>query len=181
MSNYYQYDGKGPLRVIIYVLVFFLAMILYSFLSSCSVQSHMARKRDKAMRACDVLFPPTSTIVTNTQYIPGLTVYDTAEIYVDCDSVLLSSKMSPVNSVQIRRVKVPCPPSTHKVDTVVRTVTETKTNTIKEQVLTQDLAAAQADVDRLKKGRTTWRWIAIAGIVLLLGGTALKIFTKRLG
>jgi hypothetical protein len=134
-----------------------------------------ARKPDAALKFCADRFPSEVKTITDTKYLPGQTVYDTAMVYVDCDSVLSSSKLRGSNTVQIKRVAIPCPPSSHTTDTVVKTITNTVTNTAKELLLTKERDEATANAAKQRKGKRTWMFIGLGGLAVLVAGFVLRL------
>lgn len=180
--SYHDYPKNNPLNFLLAGFLF-VVFILCLMFSSCSVQKRIGglaiKHPDEFKRACVLVAPPEIKTVTNTEYLPGIPVVTIDTVYGDCDPVIKYVDGKKV--VTIQRVKMPCPPSSVRVDTIVKTSTITIENTAKIDVLSKDLTTCQAETDRLKKGRSTWRFIALGALVLLLGGAALKIFTKRLG
>jgi len=154
------------------------------FFSSCNAERKMAamavRHPDAALKVCALVAPTKKEVVTNTEtkIVTGPTIYDTALVYIDCDSVVKESQRNP--KVLTKMVRVPCPASTHRVDSVFTTVTITITKTDTKQVtlLQKELTASKSDTERLQKGRSTWRWIALGLIVCIVGFGAFKIFGK---
>ena len=171
-----NYTGWLLLGFVVSVLIF--ALIFSSCSPTKRIGGLAVKHPDAVKRVCADMFPPEVKTVTNTEYIHGATIYDTAMVFVDCDSVIAMAKSHGKDGktmVQTKLVRVPCPPSTHSVDTFVKTETITIENKAKIEVLTKDLADSRADEDRLRKGRNTWRYIALGALVMLLGGAVLKL------
>ena len=170
---------------ILFTVIALLSIAVFVVMSmmSCSPTKRIgglaSKHPDAALAVCVRMFPPKVETVTDTRYLPGrIDTLPGETFYVDCDSVIHSSKLRGENIVRIKRVAVPCPPSTHRVDSVFITKTITVTNTAKEQLLTKENTDLTADNDRLKKGRSTWRWIALGALLLIVGGAVLKIMGK---
>lgn len=185
--SYHNYPKNNPLNFLLAGFLF-VVFILCLMFSSCSPTKRLgglaAKHPDAALKVCANMFPVKVETVTNTEYVAGATVYDTSVVYVDCDSVIKSANSTNVNGSQkvlTKLVRVPCPPSTHRVDSVFKTITITKTDTKQIKLLEKNLVASESDAERFKKQRNTFMWITGILGVLLLGGAALKIFTKRLG
>lgn len=167
-SHSYDYPKGNPINFLIagFLFVIFLLCLIFS---SCAPAKRLgaisAKHPDAARRVCVAMFPPEIKTVTDTKYLQGETIYDTAMVYVDCDSVVKLAKTDP--RIIVKQVKVPCPPSSHRVDSVFKNTTVTIINKEKERVLEQDLAKSEAKADKLKHARNNWRWVA-AGLALLL-------------
>lgn len=99
----------------------FFACILAVLLSSCYT-SRVARKQvikaqtnhpDIVASACALYYPPKDSQVISTQYIQGAT--DTLLQYVEVECPNLHDTIPG----PVQKIKVPCPPSTHRVDTFI--------------------------------------------------------------
>jgi hypothetical protein len=116
------------------------------------------------------MFPPKKEIVTNTETrtVEGPTIYHFDTVTADCDTVYKVGGK--------RIVRIPCPPSTHKTDTVFTTTTVTTTKTDEKQVmlLQKQLAASESDTDKFKsRSRKQWWAIGIMGAIIA-GSVAMK-------
>lgn len=143
---------------IIYVILgLFGIFTLCLFLSSCNMAKRCAR-----------LYPPIIYDSTRIEVTPGETVYRFDTVTVDCDSVFQfwNKKQAltpgiPAIFPKTGKVRVPCPPSTHRIDTI----TIDKTKTI--------VSTAERDALRIAESKLTTRtrnmWIAIVIAALLLG------------
>lgn len=98
----------------------FLACILAVLLLSSCYTSKVAKKQViKAQTnhpaivasACALYYPPKDSQVINTQYIQGAT--DTFLQYVEIECPATND----TTPGAVQKIKVPCPPSTHRVDT----------------------------------------------------------------
>jgi hypothetical protein len=70
--------------------------------------------------ACISYYPTKDSIVERKIYLPGKVVTLPGKtITINCDSIVAAAKSTPSNStlVSSKSVSVPCPPSTHQVDT----------------------------------------------------------------
>jgi hypothetical protein len=86
-----------------------------------------ARHAGTVAMLCTQFYPPKDSVHTELQYLQGETRYLPGEIkYVNCDSG---------SNKQNRRVAVPCPPTTYRVDTIRDKSSVYLVNRAKEQVL----------------------------------------------
>lgn len=189
-SHSYQDDepadnSKGFGRILALAL-FLIALALSIAATSCMTEKRAlkkmggiaARQPDAALRFCAGQFPPTVETITNTEYLPGETKYLPGRLLtVDCDSARAAMGGAQTGTGKSTRVlvNVPCPPSSTRVDSFIKTITVTKTNTAKEQLLTQENTDLKADNTRLKKGKKTATIAASALGVLLVAGFVLRL------
>lgn len=99
----------------------FFACILAVLLSSCYT-SRVARKQvikaqtnhpEIVASACALWYPPKDSQVISTQYIQGATDTLLQYVEIECPSIHDTTPGA------VQKIKVPCPPSTHRVDTFV--------------------------------------------------------------
>lgn len=174
-----RYNLLHSIACTVIALLSIVALLL--IFSSCNPVKRLgglaAKMPVAARKVCNTMFPPDVSIIhdtsTNTviEYRKGepLTVYS----YADCDSAIKASKPG-------TRLRIPCPTSTHVVDTlkikttITTTVTKTIINTSKEKEL-------QHDLDKMTTGRNRWRWIGGIGLLLIAGVVGWKILKGKFG
>lgn len=109
---------------------------------------------------CGNWYPPKETTVTNTEYKPGVTVYHTDTVKVDCDSVV---KNHAGNAV----VYLPCPPQSVRVDTFYSVSVKTVENTARVEALQLTCNKEHDRAEQLLHERNLWRIIALACIAVI--------------
>lgn len=186
MSN--KTISYGVERVVIVVLCMLAAVAVMLLFVGCSPTKRLTNLHvkypDAGLKVCASLYPAETKVVRSTEYVMGEAVnhYDTVQI--DCDSVVASYRGSHVatsgNVATSRMVRIPCPPSTVRIDTVKLTTNTVTVDTKKVNQLTKDNAGLQAEFERVQGGRNVWRWIAIGALVVVLGGLALKVFGSKI-
>ena len=175
------------------VLIFALALMLLGLFTGCNTLKVDRKRVSKvAFRHPGVLteycaskFVGKDSIHTEIKYLPGKVDTIPGEVIViDCDSVKKDSTKSHV-------VRIPCPPSTHTVDTINHTETRTVTDpaaVAKIQLLTDSLNIYKAkltvkteDLKVTKCDLRTWKLRAwgIFGIFLILAIIKLYIKWRR--
>lgn len=124
-------------------------------------------------KICADAYPVRVIDSTRTEYLPGQVITKTDTVEADCP---------PNASGEVIRVKVPCPPSTNRVDTFMSVQFRQVENTAKIVALEAERDAAVADVaseksrgDRLEKGRNTWRFIGLGSLALIAVAIVLKV------
>src|SRR5690606_3424613 len=137
------------------------AFILMLTMSACTAIDKLAYSETKAVKQvakagyyypeitlayCNDKYP----FIPSIEYVKGDTIYAYDTVTVDCDTV----QGRVINSVVTKIVKVPCPPSTHSVDTVFKTVEDAKKVEAAEAkilTLTADKAKAEQRAETYKK------------------------------
>lgn len=109
---------------------------------------------------CANWYPPKETSVTKTEYKPGLTVYHTDTVRIDCDSVVKSGSENGI-------VYVPCPPQSVRVDTFYTSSFTTVENTARIMALQQTYNKEHDRAEQLLHGRNLWRIIALVCIAAI--------------
>jgi len=172
------------------VLIFTLALMLLGLFTGCnSLKVDRKRVSKVAFRHPGVLteycaskFVGKDSIHVETRYLPGRVDTLPGEVIViDCDSVKK-------DSTKPRIVKVPCPPSTHTVDTLYRDSVIVKTDpaaVAKIQMLSDSTAFYKAKASTYKEQlndatassrRWKYRLLAVFGLIVLF--ILIKIFPK---
>lgn len=178
-ERYYKnFDDRRWQRTLLQALMLIAAAFLVGAILSCTSAKRCAR-----------LYPVKERTVTTTEIVPGETVYIRDTVTGDCSGVLYEWALRHGMEAEARRtvskataqIRVPCPPSEHRVDTAKTTVTVTVENTAKIDALSKDLHRSQA-----KLGIATKVIIAESLLLLLLllwriygskaGGLISKIF-----
>lgn len=143
---------------------------LFAFLvlSGCYTQRKAERQVLKAQTRypevvandCGNWYPPKEVTVTKTEYKPGVTVYHSDTVKIDCDSVV---KNGTGNTV----VYMPCPPRSERVDTFYSTHTKTVENTARIAALQQLYNKEHDRAGQLLHGRNIWRIVALVCIAVI--------------
>lgn len=123
-------------------------------------------------KICADAYPVRIIDSTRTEYLPGQVVTKTDTVTAEC----------PPNAAgEVVRVKVPCPPSSYRVDTVQTVQFRQVENTAKVKALEAERDDAKAETiktqergDRLEKGRNTWRVIGLGSMALIAVAVVLK-------
>lgn len=117
---------------------------------------------------CADKYPPKDSIHRETIYIPGKNTTTPGETkYVNCDSGKNKGNA---------RVAVPCPPSTHRVDTVRDNNTVYLVNRAKEQAQEMEIAKLQQENAALKTDKEWMKiWAIGASVLFILAGILLLI------
>lgn len=134
----------------------------------------------KSAKWCAQRYPVEVKTVTNTYVADGETVYVYDTVTADCDEVLtewarrygMGEQAKEVIATGASKIRVPCPPSSHRVDTLKVTNTVTVENT-------HERDEYKADAARLRRGRNTWRWIGGSFILLAVGGVVWKVLSWK--
>lgn len=136
-------------------------------LSGCYTQRKAERQLVKAQARypqvvandCGNWYPPKEMTVTQTEYKPGIPVYHTDTVTIDCDSV--------IKNVKGGVVYMPCPPRVERVDTFYTTSVRTVENTAKITALQQSYDQERDRAERLLWERNLWRIIALVSIAII--------------
>ena len=94
------------------------------FIIACNTQKLAIKRVDKISHKypeviaekCKASFNPTDSIYESIVYLPGDTEYIDTYVTVNCDSIVRYVK----DTLYIKGVKTKCPPSSNRVDTVVK-------------------------------------------------------------
>lgn len=80
---------------------------------------------------CAKKYNNTDSVREIIQYLPGQVIFDTNLVYINCDSILkVKDTIKKVNTK-----KIPCPPSTYKIDTILKDKFVYISNDAQERVL----------------------------------------------
>lgn len=109
---------------------------------------------------CGNWYPPKETSVTKTEYKPGVTVYHSDTVRIDCDSVIKNGAGGNV-------VYLPCPPQSVRVDTFYTSSFTTVENTARVAALQQTYNKEHDRAEQLLHGRNLWRIIALVCIAAI--------------
>lgn len=119
---------------------------------------------------CSDFYPPTESITERIEYLPGeVLIIPGDTVNVDCDTVGPGEL-----------VRIPCPPSSHRTDTVYRDRQTQLVDRGRIQELEFQASDYRERYMKAKVGRDTWRTIGLAGIGLavlwILSKTVLRKF-----
>lgn len=154
MENYedeYLDKDYGFVKRLLAVIIFICAMAV--ILCSCVT----AKK-------CAARYPPNIYDSTRIEMVMGDTQYLYDTVTADCDSLLfewairngMAQAALQALDKRVGKIRVPCPPSTHRVDTV-------KTDRLRQIERTDKLVAMQKQLDK----KTWWvKWLTRISLVL---------------
>jgi len=121
-------------------------------LTSCYTQKWASKKISKVayeqpivlIQECLTRFPSKDSIYEKIEYIQGATIITHDSVTIDCDSVIkaLNSKTPSTSSIG-KLIKVPCPPSTHQIDTVFKEKVTTEQDAVKIFIIGKCLQSIQ--------------------------------------
>lgn len=153
-------------------------IITLALCSSCYTPQRAAKQVAKAQAVhpvvvgglCSDFYPPTESITERIEYLPGeVRIIPGDTVIVDCDTV---------SSGEL--VRIPCPPSSHRTDTIYRYLQTQVVDKGRIQELEAQASRHQEAYIKVKVGRDTWRTIGLAGIGLavlwILSKTVLRKF-----
>lgn len=109
---------------------------------------------------CGKWYQPKESSVIRTEYKPGLTVYHSDTVRIDCDSVIKGGEGNGI-------VYVPCPPQSVRVDTFYTSSFTTVENTARIMALQQTYNKEHDRAEQLLRGRNLWRIIALVCIAAI--------------
>lgn len=153
---------------------------------------------DILARYCGTAYPIQAFDSVRVEYRPGRVVTDTSWLTVDCDSVLRADLNPTKSGLNKSVVRVPCPPSTHRIDTVYKERFRTEESTAKlaaqdslharerrdwEAKLAESEKQKNAEVvahAETKTGSKTRLWFAIGGWGLIALVFAVRFLKPRL-
>lgn len=146
----------------------FVCLCVLLLLSGCYTQRKAERQLLKAQARypeivatdCGNWYPPKELTVTKTEYKPGVTVYHSDTVTIDCDSVVKNSAGDNV-------VYLPCPPRTERVDTFYTSSVKTVENTARITALQQLYDKEHDRAERLLHERNIWRIVALVCIAAI--------------
>jgi len=156
-------------------------LIILITLTSCS-QKWYAKK-------CNKRFP----VIENTKEIIKQIEGKTDTLYIEpmevnCDSIVRDEiERAKVSNIQYvpKLIKVPCPPSTHRVDTIQNTITITKKDSAGNFLLQSELShlrfktqtQSEKIIEQAKTIRKFYFW-GLSTILLIAGLIFLKFYFK---
>lgn len=146
-------------------------------LSGCYTQRKAERQVIKAQAhypqvvaaGCGNWYPPKETTITRTEYKPGVTVYRSDTVKINCDSVVKNGKGDNV-------IYMPCPPQSRRVDTFYTTSIQTVENTARITALQQSYNQEHDRAERLLWERNLWRMTALIAIAAIGIYVVIKFF-----
>lgn len=138
----------------------YLILIVF-FLASCSTYKRAYNKAYKShkinklgfLKASLELYSPKDSVFKETTYIKGDTIYAKGDtILVDCKD---------------KKIKVPCPPSFHRLDTMYINTTKTVTDTRHEQLnITLKEKLAIVETRLVEKGKSLRSSLLVISILV---------------
>lgn len=139
----------------------YLLIFLVVILGGCSVPYHIAKIEKKDPSAlpnyCANRYPVKEFVRDSIIYKQGETVtkFDTVETFVKCDTV-----------DRIIRVRVPCPTSSNRVDTVYREKESVQENTAKvTAVESENKDLTKKNTELTTKLKTMGKWLWVLGLI----------------
>ena len=151
-----------------------LPIILLVLLCSCNAQKRFAtiaaKHPNDAAHACAALFPVHDSVIVHTDTVTTTTQGETQYVTVNCDSAV--KYKHDTTGVLVR---LACPPAQLITKVVTKDSIVYVENTARIKALEGDATKANDKVDRLKKGRNTWRGIGLISLVVIGIGVVLKI------
>jgi hypothetical protein len=80
---------------------------------------------------CASKYNNTDSVREIIKYLPGQVIFDTNLVYINCDSIIKAKD----TTKKVNTKKIPCPPNTHKTDTLLKDRFVYTSNDAQERVL----------------------------------------------
>ena len=190
-AGYSKRHGKMPWGFI--TVAFLLLLILWS-MSGCNTPNRARRAVTKwqalqpgVMAAhCSNVYPIREWETVREKITPGATVYVPGDtVVVDCDSVIKHhtekrEKYSQVFRKNIHTVRVPCPPSSTRVDTFTRDVERVQENTAAIAACKAEVTEWKDSATRYRNGRNNWRIVGLSTSLLIVAVVGLRFLKPKL-
>lgn len=183
-----------PRKIAIGIIALVGLLVMLAF-SSCSNKWYA--------KQCAKRFPIKESKKDSTAFIPGaITPIDTPQLAINCDSILRAQKeIAAKSNIQYvpQLIPIPCPPSTHQVDTFYHSETTTKIDSaalylahctidsLVKQCLKKDkeIFKQSSQIEEQKntikeqaKKITKYGLYLLGLLLLIFGSIALKIYLK---